>query len=79
MFEFKLPDLGEGDFVILEVHDTGIGMDEEGLARVFEPFYSTKPGRSGLGIPAVVGCGEPMAIRLIAFVEICLHALSGYL
>ncbi|NDC52823.1 MAG: sensor histidine kinase [Planctomycetia bacterium] len=37
--------------VILELIDTGPGMDEETLAKVFRAFYTTKQGGSGLGLP----------------------------
>jgi signal transduction histidine kinase len=37
--------------VCLHLIDTGTGMDEKTLARIFEAFYSTKPGGSGLGLP----------------------------
>ena len=37
--------------VVLELIDTGPGMDEETLAKVFRTFYSTKQGGSGLGLP----------------------------
>ena len=39
--------------VALHLIDTGCGMDEKTLARMFEAFYSTKPGGSGLGLPTV--------------------------
>ena len=35
----------------LELIDTGPGIDEETLAKVFRAFYSTKQGGSGLGLP----------------------------
>jgi two-component system sensor histidine kinase HydH len=41
----------EGDTAVLEVTDTGEGMTEEVASRVFDAFYSTKPGGSGLGLP----------------------------
>ncbi len=46
------PDLTGGTFVLLEVTDTGCGMDDEVKSRIFEPFYTTKgPGKgTGLGL-----------------------------
>jgi signal transduction histidine kinase len=37
--------------VVLTMTDSGIGMDEEALARVFEPYFSTKTTGTGLGLP----------------------------
>ncbi|RLS32345.1 MAG: sensor histidine kinase [Planctomycetota bacterium] len=37
--------------VVLEMIDTGPGMSEETLAKVFRAFYTTKQGGSGLGLP----------------------------
>ena len=41
----------DGPWVVLEVIDTGCGMTEDVQARIFDPFYSTRPGGSGLGLP----------------------------
>ncbi len=41
----------EGEWVLLHLIDTGVGMDDQTAARMFETFYSTKPGGSGLGLP----------------------------
>jgi signal transduction histidine kinase len=37
--------------VLLHLIDTGVGMTPEVLARVFRPFFSTKPAGNGLGLP----------------------------
>ncbi len=50
-----MPDPGAGPWVVLEVADTGVGMDEETRTHVFEPFYTTKELGTGLGLSTVYG------------------------
>lgn len=40
----------QGPDVLLEVQDNGSGIEAEHLEHIFEPFYTTKPGGSGLGL-----------------------------
>ncbi len=39
-----------GEYVLISVQDTGAGMDQETLAQVFDPFFSTKDARKGTGL-----------------------------
>lgn len=43
-------ELRPGQYVRLSIIDTGVGMDERTLARVLEPFFSTKPPGQGTGL-----------------------------
>lgn len=47
-----------GEFVVLQIRDTGAGMDAQQIERIFEPFYTTKFNGRGLGLASVLGIVE---------------------
>jgi two-component system cell cycle sensor histidine kinase/response regulator CckA len=42
--------LPRGDYVLIKVSDTGVGIPKEQVGKIFEPFYTTKEGGSGTGL-----------------------------
>jgi signal transduction histidine kinase len=55
-----------GAYVMLAVADTGIGIDEADLSRIFEPFYSTKTdGKTGKDGPSGSGLGLSVSAGIV--------------
>ncbi len=46
----SMPEAREGRFIKLTVNDTGIGMSQEMIQHIFEPFYTTKDPAKGIGL-----------------------------
>lgn len=47
----KSTKVNEGEFVVAEVSDTGVGMSPEDMKKIFNPFFTRKPEGTGLGLP----------------------------
>lgn len=56
--------------VALDLIDTGIGMDAKTQAHIFDTFFSTKPGGSGLGLPTTRKIVEALGGRILVQSEV---------
>jgi PAS domain S-box-containing protein len=48
--EIRVSTRYENDRVVVEISDTGVGIEETSLPRIFEPFFTTKPAGVGTGL-----------------------------
>jgi two-component system cell cycle sensor histidine kinase/response regulator CckA len=44
------PNMSPGDYVVMEISDTGPGIDDETVKNIFDPFFTTKPRDKGTGL-----------------------------
>jgi len=67
----RQPGESRSTWVVVTVHDTGMGMSREVASRVFEPFYTTKPAGkgTGLGLAMVYGLMEQHGGRVTVYSE----------
>ncbi|MDQ6962101.1 MAG: PAS domain S-box protein [Mariprofundaceae bacterium] len=63
---YSQDDLQAGQYINIEVSDTGCGMDKKTQAHIFEPFFTTKFTGRGLGMSAILGIvrGHQGAIKV---------------
>jgi two-component system sensor histidine kinase PilS (NtrC family) len=48
--KIRIETVDKGNLVVIKIRDYGCGIDEAGLKRIFEPFHTTKPKGTGLGL-----------------------------
>jgi len=65
-------DLQKGDYVVVSVSDTGIGMSTEVLAKAVDPFFTTKPvgEGTGLGLSVIYGFAKQSRGHLRIYSEL---------
>jgi PAS domain S-box-containing protein len=54
-YQGNYAEIKKGSYILLTVHDTGIGIDKSILNNIFEPFFTTKEKGTGLGLSMVYG------------------------
>lgn len=62
----KQQETEDGAEAVIEVSDTGQGITEENLSRIFNPFFTTTKGGTGLGLPAVQRIARAHGGRVVA-------------
>ena len=66
----EFAEVSPGRYVVLAVTDRGVGMTADTRARMFAPFFTTKPSGSGLGLSVVQGIVRRLGGHVLVDTEI---------
>ena len=70
-FDAHTMDVSPGDYVVLSITDTGVGMSKEVQEKLFDPFFTTKgTGGTGLGMSQVYGFVQQSGASIRVFSEL---------
>ena len=72
-FVIRSPTAGEAHgqgWLVLEVRDDGVGMSEHVTAHLFEPYFTTKPHGTGIGLASVYGIVRQLGGRVVVESEL---------
>ena len=64
------PGLKEGEYVLISISDTGVGIPPEIMPKIFEPFFTTKKEGSGLGLSTVYWIVKQLGGNVTVYSEV---------
>lgn len=64
------PGLKEGEYVLISISDTGVGIPPEVMPKIFEPFFTTKKEGTGLGLSTVYWVVKQLGGNITVYSEV---------